>query len=513
MGKFENDAKALLEAVGGKDNIVSVTHCVTRMRFVLTDEGKADKAEIEKLPSAKGTFTNAGQFQVIIGNEVAEFYNDFEAISGIKGVSKEKAKEAAKGNQTPLQRFASTMAEIFTPILPAIIVGGLILGFRNVLEGVQMQWLGHALTEAGKYATNSDGSYVYKTITQVSPFWNGVNAFLWLPGAAIFHYLPVGVAWSVVRKWGGTQILGIVLGITLVAPDQLLNAYARPTTTAAEIAKNFSWDFGNIMGHHILIPKLGYQAQVLPAIGAALLFVYLERWLRKWVHESIQMIVVPFFSLIPAVIGAHFIIGPVGWWIGQLISDSVKWALLDNPLSWLFGGIFGALYAPLVITGLHHMLLMIDFQLLSSNSLGYTIQWPMVALSNIAQGAAVAGVIVLHKRTKKNNPTDLTQEEGVSIPSLISAWLGVTEPAMFGINLKFFYPFVAAMIGSGIAGMYITLMKVGANAVGVGGLPAILAIRANDWLNFSIGMLIAIIVPFFMVFVLYKVKPLNKNDI
>ncbi|WP_373756413.1 glucose PTS transporter subunit EIIB, partial [Streptococcus ferus] len=192
MGKFEKDAKDLLAAVGGKENVSAVSHCATRMRFVLKDTKKADVKTIDKIPAVKGTFTNAGQFQVIIGNDVPIFYNDFSAVSGIEGVSKEAAKSAAKSNQNPIQRVMTMLAEIFTPIIPAIIVGGLILGFRNILEGVPFDFLGG------------------KTIVEVSTFWSGVNHFLWLPGEAIFHFLPVGITWSVTRKMGTTQILGIV---------------------------------------------------------------------------------------------------------------------------------------------------------------------------------------------------------------------------------------------------------------------------------------------------------------
>lgn len=220
MGKYESQAKDLLTAIGGKENIKAVTHCATRMRFVLNDDKAANVADIEKISAVKGTFTNAGQFQVIIGNDVPIFYNDFTAVSGVEGVSKEAAKSAAKSNQNPIQRVMTMLAEIFTPIIPAIIVGGLILGFRNILEGVAWSSL--------------DG----KTIVEVSQFWSGVNAFLWLPGEAIFHFLPVGITWSVARKMGTTQILGIVLGICLVSP-QLLNAYAVAGTPAAEIAKNW----------------------------------------------------------------------------------------------------------------------------------------------------------------------------------------------------------------------------------------------------------------------------------
>lgn len=477
MGKFKSDAKDLLEAIGGIENVVAVTHCATRMRFVLNDETRADKKVIEKIPAVKGMFTNAGQFQVIIGNDVPIFYKDFSEVSGIEAVSKEAAKSAAKVNQNVIQRLVATLAEIFTPLLPAIIVGGLILGFRNILEGVEFGFLGN------------------QTIVSVSQFWNGVNSFLWLPGEAIFHFLPVGVTWSVTRKMGGTQILGIVLGITLVSP-QLLNAYAVNGTTAAEIAKNWSWDFG-----FFTVDKIGYQAQVLPAMFAGFLLVYLERFFRKRIPEAVSMIFVPLFSLLPTIIAAHVIIGPIGWKVGQGISWVVNTGLTSS-FSWLFGGIFGALYSPLVITGLHHTTLAIDTQLIAD--FGSTNLWPMICLSNIAQGAAVLGVIIAHKNNKK--------EQEVSVPSLISAWLGVTEPAMFGINLKFMYPFVAGMIGAGVSGMFITLMGVRANAIGVGGLPGILAIRGKDMIVFAIGMIIAIVIPIVLTLMFRKMGILNKAE-
>ena len=359
MGKFEQDAKVLLDALGGKENITAVTHCATRMRFVLGDDKKADVKKIEDIPVVKGTFTNAGQFQVIIGNDVPIFYNDFTAVSGIEGVSKEAAKSAAKSNQNAIQRVMTMLAEIFTPIIPALIVGGLILGFRNVLEGVQWSAL--------------DG----KTIVETSPFWSGVNHFLWLPGEAIFHYLPVGITWSVSRKMGTSQILGIVLGICLVSP-QLLNAYAVPGTDAATIASEWSWNFG-----FFTIARIGYQAQVIPALLAGLALSYLEIFWRKVVPEVISMIFVPFLSLLPALILAHTVLGPIGWTIGQWLSTIVL-AGLTGPVKWLFGAIFGALYAPFVITGLHHMTNAIDTQLIADT--GGTGLWPMIALSNIAQG-------------------------------------------------------------------------------------------------------------------------------
>ncbi|WP_295345534.1 PTS system trehalose-specific EIIBC component [uncultured Streptococcus sp.] len=477
MGKFEKEAKDLLDAIGGKENVTAVSHCATRMRFVLGDDKKANVKAIEAIPVVKGTFTNAGQFQVIIGNDVPIFYNDFTAVSGIEGVSKEAAKSAAKSNQNPLQRVMATLAEIFTPIIPALIVGGLILGFRNVLEGVHWSML--------------DG----KTITEVSKFWSGINHFLWLPGEAIFQFLPVGITWSVSRKMGTSQILGIVLGICLVSP-QLLNAYSVASTPAAEIAKDWVWDFG-----FFTVNRVGYQAQVIPALLAGLSLSYLEIFWRKHIPEVVSMIFVPFLSLIPALILAHTVLGPIGWTIGQGLS-SVVLAGLTGPVKWLFGAVFGALYAPFVITGLHHMTNAIDTQLVADA--GGTGLWPMIALSNIAQGSAVFAYYLMKRHDER--------EAQISLPATISAYLGVTEPALFGVNVKYVYPFVAGMIGSSIAGLLSVTFNITANAIGIGGLPGILSIQANYWLPFLLVMLVAILVPMFLTFFFHKTGFLTKAE-
>ena len=494
MGKFEQDAKVLLDALGGKENITAVTHCATRMRFVLGDDKKADVKKIEDIPVVKGTFTNAGQFQVIIGNDVPIFYNDFTAVSGIEGVSKEAAKSAAKSNQNAIQHVMTMLAEIFTPIIPALIVGGLILGFRNVLEGVQMEWLGQAMKD-GQLLYDADGNPIWNTIVQVSPFWSGVNHFLWLPGEAIFHYLPVGITWSVSRKMGTSQILGIVLGICLVSP-QLLNAYAVPSTDAATIASEWSWDFG-----FFTIARIGYQAQVIPALLAGLALSYLEIFWRKVVPEVISMIFVPFLSLLPALILAHTVLGPIGWTIGQWLSTIVL-AGLTGPVKWLFGAIFGALYAPFVITGLHHMTNAIDTQLIADT--GGTGLWPMIALSNIAQGSAVFAYFIMNRKNEK--------EAQISLPATISAYLGITEPALFGVNVKYIYPFVAAMIGSSIAGLLCVTFNIQAASIGIGGLPGILSIKAQYWPAFGLTMLVAIAVPMVLTFVFKRTDAFAKKD-
>ena len=477
MGKFEKEAKDLLKVIGGKENVTAVTHCATRMRFVLGDEKKANVKAIEAIPVVKGTFTNAGQFQVIIGNDVPIFYNDFTAVSGIEGVSKEAAKSAAKSNQNPVQRVMTTLAEIFTPIIPALIVGGLILGFRNVLEGVHWSML--------------DG----KTITEVSQFWAGINHFLWLPGEAIFQFLPVGITWSVSRKMGTSQILGIVLGICLVSP-QLLNAYAVASTPAAEIAKDWVWDFG-----FFTVNRIGYQAQVIPALLAGLSLSYLEIFWRKRIPEVVSMIFVPFLSLIPALILAHTVLGPIGWTIGQGLSTVVL-AGLTGPVKWLFGAIFGALYAPFVITGLHHMTNAIDTQLVAD--VGGTGLWPMIALSNIAQGSAVFAYYLMNRHNER--------EAQISLPATISAYLGITEPALFGVNVKYIYPFVAGMIGSSIAGLLSVTFNITANAIGIGGLPGILSIQAKYMIPFAGVMLVAIVVPMALTFFFRKAGFFTKTE-
>lgn len=477
MGKFEQEAKDLLQAIGGKKNVTAVTHCATRMRFVLGDEKKANVKAIEAIPAVKGTFTNAGQFQVIIGNDVPIFYNDFSAVSGIEGVSKEAAKSAAKSNQNAVQRVMTTLAEIFTPIIPALIVGGLILGFRNVLEGVHWSMLNG------------------KSITEVSQFWAGINHFLWLPGEAIFQFLPVGITWSVSRKMGTSQILGIVMGICLVSP-QLLNAYSVASTPAAEIAKNWVWDFG-----FFTVNRIGYQAQVIPALLAGLSLSYLEIFWRKHIPEVVSMIFVPFLSLIPALILAHTVLGPIGWSIGQGLSTVVL-AGLTGPVKWLFGAIFGALYAPFVITGLHHMTNAIDTQLIADA--GGTGLWPMIALSNIAQGSAVFAYFLMHRHDER--------EAQISLPATISAYLGVTEPALFGVNVKYIYPFIAGMIGSSIAGLLSVTFNITAQSIGIGGLPGILSIQPQYMLPFAMIMLVAVAVPMALTYFFRKAGLFTKTE-
>ncbi len=475
MGKYTEEAKQLLNLVGGRDNIAAVSHCMTRMRFALADPSQADITKIEAMKVVKGSFTQSGQFQVIIGNTVADFYHDFIVVAGIEGVSKDAVKQAAKKNQNVLQRIVTALAEIFAPLIPAIITGGLILGFRNCIDSLY-------LFENGT-----------KTLCDISQFWAGIDSFLWLIGEAVFHMLPVGICWSVTKKMGTTQMLGIVLGLTLVS-GQLLNAYAVAGTAVADIPK---WNFGFIQ-----VNRIGYQAQVIPAILAAFTLVYLEKFFRKITPQVVSMIVVPFSSLLLAVMASHFILGPVGWKIGSAVS-AVVYSGITGSFKVVFGAVFGMIYAPLVITGLHHMSNAIDLQLIADY--GGTMLWPMIALSNIAQGSAVMGMMALQRKN--------AEAQEVNVPACISCYLGVTEPAIFGVNLKQGFPFVCGMIGSGIAAVVCVATSTTANAIGVGGLPGILSIRPASMISFAVCMAIAMIVPFVLTMIVGKRRIVSaEND-
>ena len=301
------------------------------------------------------------------------------------------------------------LGEIFAPLIPALICGGLILGFRNII---------------GEINFFSNGT---QSLADISQFWAGTYNFLWLIGEAVFHLLPVGIVWSITRKMGTTQILGIVLGLTLVSP-QLLNGFSVATTAAADIPV---WDFGFAQ-----VQMIGYQGQVIAAMLSGFVLVFLEKFFKKHCPEVISMIVVPFCSLVPAVIIAHTVVGPIGWKIGDAIA-SVVYAGLTSDVKWLFAAVFGLLYAPVVMTGLHHMTNAIDTQLV--NTYQGTILWPMIALSNIAQGSAVLAMSILQKRNRR--------AQQVNVSACISCYLGVTEPALFGVNMKYGFPLVCGMFG------------------------------------------------------------------
>ena len=455
----------LIDLIGGRENISAVTHCITRLRFVLNDESKANKAAIDELEMVKATISTGGQFQVVIGQEVGDYYKVLLEKTGVASVDKEQVKAAARKNQKWYESLISHMADIFIPLLPALISGGLILGFRNVIGDLAM--------------------FEGKTLIQISPFWASMHSFLWLIGEAIFFFLPVGICWSIARKMNTSQILGIVLGVTLVSA-QLMNSYA----LGSQIPD--AWDFG-----FFSIDKVGYQAQVIPAIMAGLTLSYIERFLTKIVPDFLNLIIVPVTSIILAVFLAHAIIGPIGREIGNGVAFVVK-AAMTGEFAPIGAALFGFLYAPLVVTGVHQTTLAIDFQMIGA--IGGTPVWPLIALSNIAQASAVVGVFIMTKKA--------TMRE-MAVPAALSAYLGVTEPAMYGINLKYRFPMLCAMIGSACAALVCGFAGVLASSVGVGGLPGILSIQHQFWGVYAVAILVAIVVPILLTMLVFKRKALK----
>ncbi|TDQ37452.1 PTS system trehalose-specific EIIBC component [Aureibacillus halotolerans] len=455
----ESNVMDIVEGVGGKDNISAATHCVTRLRFALKDESKVDKEKLEANPLVKGAFSANGQYQVVIGaGTVDKVYQKMTEVAGIGESSKQDVKDAAADQQNWLKRLIKTLADIFIPIVPVIVMAGLLLGINNMLTGNDIFF---------------DGSNI---VTEY-PQWAGIADMINVIANTAFTFLPALIGWSAMTRFGGSPLLGVVLGLILVHPS-LLSAWAYASTPADEIPV---WD---IFGMDV--QKLGYQGQVLPMLFASYILAKLEALLKRVIPDSIQLLVVVPVSLLVVGFLSFVFIGPVAFTLGGYITDGFTW-LFDN-YAVVAGLLYGALYAPLVMTGMHHTFLAVDLQL---SAAGGTPLWPILALSNVAQGAAAIAIIFV--TTNKNL-------KSLSGTSALSAFLGVTEPAMFGINLRFMYPFIMALVGSSIAGMFIAVNGVVASSVGVGGIPAFFSIPQNFWAIYAIAMAICLIVPFILTF-------------
>ncbi|AQS43178.1 PTS system trehalose-specific EIIBC component [Bacillus velezensis] len=458
MGEFNRAARQIAEAVGGIENIEAATHCVTRLRFALIDETKVNQKMLDAIDIVKGSFAVNGQFQVVIGQgTVNKVYAELVKETGIGEASKDDVKKAAAQNMNPLQRAVKTLADIFIPILPAIVTAGLLMGLNNIL------------TAEGIF-------YSTKSIVQVYPQWADLANMINLIAGTAFAFLPALIGWSAVKRFGGSPLLGIVLGLMLVHPD-LLNAWGYG---AAEQSGDIPvW---NLFG--LEVQKVGYQGQVLPILLASYLLARLELFLTKRTPEGIQLLVVAPVTLLVIGFLSFVIIGPITFAIGNALTAGL--IAVFGQFSAIGGLLYGGLYSALVITGMHHTFLAVDLQLIGSK-LGGTFLWPMLALSNIAQGSAALAMMLITKDKK---------QRGLSLTAGISAYLGITEPAIFGVNLRCKFPFVIAMISSGIAGMFISVKGVLASSVGVGGVPGIFSIMSQYWGPFAIGMLIVLILPF-----------------
>ncbi|MEK4273779.1 PTS system trehalose-specific EIIBC component [Paenibacillus sp. FSL R7-0026] len=472
MAIDKKQVEEIVRAVGGKENIEAATHCVTRLRFALYDESKVDTESLDQNDLVKGQFSSQGQFQVVIGpGLVDKVYDEMIQITGGDRSSKDDVKAVAGKKQNPIQRAIKTLSDIFIPILPAIITAGLLLGINNILTGPGIFF---------------DG----KSLVDVYPAWKDLASIINTIASTAFTFLPALIGWAAVKRFGGSPLLGIVLGLILVHPD-LLSAYGY-----ADAVNNGTVPTWNLFGWEI--EKIGYQGQVLPVLVSAYLLAKMEIFLNKRVHDSIKLLVVAPVTLLITGFLAFTIIGPVTFAIANAITSGLIYVY--DSYAALGGLIYGGLYALLVITGMHHTFLAVDVQLIGSQ--GGTFLWPMLALSNIAQGsAALAMMLVLREKKMR----------GLAATSSVSAFLGVTEPAIFGVNIRYRYPFIFGMIGSAIGGVLLTMNNVQATSIGVGGVPGFLSIFPNKWGVFFIGMAIVLVVPFVLT-VLFGRAKLRKED-
>ncbi len=467
MGEYTKPAEEIIAAVGGSDNIAAVTNCITRLRFALVDDSKIDPAAVSAVDLVKGSFMANGQFQIIIGpGTVEKVVAEIRAITGKEEVSKaDVAAEGAK-KMHPIQRGIKVLADIFIPLLPAIVTAGLLLGINNVLTATGIFWEDSSVVL--EYPWLADWASVIATIASTP-----------------FTFLPVLIGWSAVKRFGGNPLFGIVLGAMMVHPD-LLSAWNWGAAHAAgEI------QYWTLFG--LEVQKVGYQGQVLPVLVAAWVMVKIELWIKAKTPDMFQLLVVGPVTLLLTGLLTFILIGPVTFWIATQLTEGLIWVFEQAP--WLGGLLYGFFYAPLVITGMHHTFLAVDLQLIGST--GTTFLWPILAISNICQGSAALGMMLVAANQK---------EKGLAMSSGVSAYMGITEPALFGVNLRFRFPFFIAISVSGLCGMFMAVRGVEASSIGVGGIPGIFSIVPEDWRAFGIAMLVAIIVPLVGTFLFAKTR-------
>lgn len=470
MGKdYRQTAEEVLQYIGGKENIEQAAHCVTRLRIALKDESKIDNDKLQAVSLVKGAFHNAGVFQIVIGpGDVDRVYAELITLAGMKESTVADVKDSGNQKLNPMQKFVKIFSDVFMPILPAIVTAGLLMGINNLLGA-------------------KDLFFEAKNLLEVYPNLGGLWDLINMMANTAFVFLPALVGWSATKRFGGSPILGIVMGLMLVHPD-LLNAWNYGKAAAGLDGQKI--EYFNILGL-FQIEKVGYQGQILPVLVAAFVLSKIEIFLKKHVPNAIQLLVVPITTIVVTGVLALGIIGPVTRHIGDLLTAGLVGVYETVPA---IGAIlFGALYAPLVITGMHHMFIAIDLQLISQN--GGTFIWPMIALSNIAQGSAALAMFWISKNQN---------DKSMASTSAISAYFGITEPAMFGVNLRNKFPFYAAITGSAIAAVFITLNGVLAPAIGIGGLPAFISIIPKSIPMFVVGMGIAVVVPFVLTWLFAK---------
>jgi PTS system beta-glucosides-specific IIC component/PTS system sucrose-specific IIC component len=437
---YKKTAEEILKGIGGKENIESVTHCATRLRMVLKDEDKADAKAIENLDLVEGSFSNAGQFQIILGQgKVNKVYKELIEMAGIKESSTSEVKQAAMKNLNPLQRFARILSNIFVPIIPAIVASGLLMGLLGMSK--TFGWL--------------EGD-------------SGLFILLDMFSNAAFVFLPVLIAFSAAKEFGANPFLAAALGGIMIHPA-LQNAW----TLGGGVENTISL-FGFEVG------MVGYQGTVLPVMIAVWIMSYIEKFFRKIVPNILDIILTPFLTLMTTAFLSLIVIGPAGRFLGDIISYGLQGVYSTAGL--LAGLVFGGLYSTIVITGIHHSFHAIEAGLLANPTIGVNFLLPIWAMANVAQGGAAAAVYFKTKNQKIKQ---------VALPAATSCLLGITEAAIFGVNLRLRKPFIAAALGGAIGGAYVVFMNVAMTAVGVTGIPGIAIVQQQSMIHYIIGIVLA----------------------
>ena len=426
---YKKAASEVLEYIGGKDNIVSAAHCATRLRLVIADNGKVNKKELENATGVQGVFEAQGQLQIIFGTgTVNKVYDEFIALSGAAAVSKDEAKAqgAAKGNW--FQRAIKTLGDIFVPIIPAIVASGFLMGIMESLN---------FMVNNGFIEMNTSSS---------------IYVFAQLFSNVAYTFLPILIAFSAAKVFGGNPFLGAVIGMIMLHPD-LQNAW----TVATEGVHTYQEVFFGLYQ----VPLVGYQGHVIPVIIAVWVMSFLEKRLHKIVPPMFDLFVTPLVSVFVTGYLTLAAIGPVFTTVENFVINGVQW-LIAIPFG-IGSFIMGGLYATTVVSGIHHMYTIIDLGQLSAYGVTYWL--PLASAANVAQGGAALAVALRTKNKKLKS---------MALPASLSAFMGITEPAIFGVNLRFFRPFIAGSIGGACGALYASIVGLGATGTGVTGIFGVL---------------------------------------
>lgn len=449
-------AARVLTAVGGPDNITAAAHCATRLRLVLADQAKVDQAALDNDPDVKGTFLAGGMYQIIIGpGDVDHVYQQMVTTGGVKEVSKDEAKQVAAQKDNPVVAFIKTIADIFVPVLPALIAGGLMMAINNVL------------TAKGLFGPNS--------VVEMFPVMADYASLINMISAAAFAFLPVLIGFSAVKRFGGNVYLGAAMGAAMVSPS-LVNAYSY----AAMVEAGQPIPTWHLFG--LDVQQVGYQAQVIPVLVVSWLLVFVEKRLHKIFKGTADFLLTPLFTLLITGFAAFIVVGPVTRLLANGITDGLTW--LYNTAGPLGGLIFGVLYSPIVVTGLHQSFPAVELPLIAA---GGSFIFAIASMANVSQGAATLAVFLRARDPKL---------KGISGASAASALFGITEPAIFGVNLRLRWPFFIGIAAAGIGGALVSLFDVRAIALGAAGLVGFVSIRPQDIPMFWLSQAITIVLSF-----------------